>query len=585
MLDLLQRAAVDGALFAGVVWTVVRFVPHLSPATRATLWWIVAAKFVVALSLTPLQVKVLPAEPTVTSPETQSPLLAVSQTTTAAARASLPGPGPDWTLLLVITWAAGVCASFSIAADRWLRRRRLLARALPADAETQRTVNEIAGVLRIERIPQMRVSDACASPLITGIRRPIILVPSRFTRMPPEQQRMAICHELAHVQRGDLWLGVVPALAERVFFFHPLARIAAREYAFWREVACDAAVLAALQSAPQAYGRLLLDLGVTSHPAALAPAGAAWSFSNLKRRIVMLQRPSRPPVVARAAAAAVLLLASTALIPFRLAARDAAMVPDRAPTVGAQPARTGPHLRAFDLRAELLRWLGRSPTAPQQTQPPVRDREIRFVYLHDDQTTTSASSDDVRRARRLRTGGEDLLWFATAGKEYVVRDAGVLKEISRIWDPVSMIGDEQSKIGLQQSKIGARQSEIGQRQAGVGAEQASIGQRQAEIGARQAALGARHAGRPTDTERAEIDRQMRSLDDDMRKLDREMDALNDKMRAFDAPMRDLNDDMEALGRQMNALGRKMDEAERKARADMRALLDRAIASGAAQIVR
>jgi hypothetical protein len=36
---------------------------------------------------------------------------------------------------------------------------------------------------------------------------------------------------------------------------------------------------------------------------------------------------------------------------------------------------------------------------------------------------------------------------------------------------------------------------------------------------------------------------------------------------------------------MNALGRKMEDAQSKAEADMRALVERAIASGAAQIVR
>jgi hypothetical protein len=43
--------------------------------------------------------------------------------------------------------------------------------------------------------------------------------------------------------------------------------------------------------------------------------------------------------------------------------------------------------------------------------------------------------------------------------------------------------------------------------------------------------------------------------------------------------------MDALGRQMDALGRKMDEAQHKAEAEMGALIERAIASGAARPVR
>ena len=74
---------------------------------------------------------------------------------------------------------------------------------------------------------------------------------------------MAICHELVHLRRGDLWLGCVPALAERLFFFHPLAHVAAREDPLAREAACDAAVLRAMDATPQDYGRLLLALGVS----------------------------------------------------------------------------------------------------------------------------------------------------------------------------------------------------------------------------------------------------------------------------------------------------------------------------------
>jgi beta-lactamase regulating signal transducer with metallopeptidase domain len=506
-----------------------------------------------------------------------------------AARSVAPVPVSDsrqgWALLLVSVWAAGVAVSLTLGAKRWAQRRQVLRGSVAAAPDVQRSARAIAAIVRVRRVPEVRISPDSDSPFIMGTLRPVILVPPRFAAMPSEQQRMALCHELAHVKRGDLWLGIVPALAERVFFFHPLARIAAREYAFWREVACDAVVLETLETPPQKYGRLLVDLGVASSRATLAPAGAAWSFSTLKRRIIMLHRPSPPRVFVRAAAAGVVVLATIGLAPFHLVAREAAMVPARPSPMAQTPARIGPQLQPGGLLPLLTRWLDGSRAEPPQSRTSPGDREIRFVYLNGDTTTMSGSSGDVARARRLRTGGEDLLWFLKDGKEYVVRDRDVLKELSAIWRPLSAIGDEQAKIGARQAEIGARQSEVGARQSKIGAEQADIGARQGEIGARQAALAARQARRPTDAERAEIDRQMRSLDDDMRKLDREMRALDDKMRALDSPMSDLGEDMDALGREMDTLGRKMDDAQRKADAGMRVLLERAIASGAAEIVR
>ena len=49
MLAVLARASLEGALVAGLVWTAIRWLPRLSPSTRAALWWCAAAKFLLAL--------------------------------------------------------------------------------------------------------------------------------------------------------------------------------------------------------------------------------------------------------------------------------------------------------------------------------------------------------------------------------------------------------------------------------------------------------------------------------------------------------------------------------------------------------
>jgi bla regulator protein blaR1 len=264
MLDLLMRAAIGGAFFAAIVWVLVRCLRCLSPTIRAILWWTAAAKFVIALSwITPVQFQVLPATTNAVAADTQPAEIAVPLAVASGAPASHSSSGPDLSVLLVGLWALGVAVSFSLAAKRWTQRRHVVRSSVRADADVQQATREVAAILRVHRVPDVRVAADIDSPFVTGMRNPVVLIPARFSTMSHEQQRMALCHELAHVKRGDLWLGMVPAIAERVFFFHPLARIAAREYAFWREVACDAIVLARLDTPPQAYGRLLLDLGVT----------------------------------------------------------------------------------------------------------------------------------------------------------------------------------------------------------------------------------------------------------------------------------------------------------------------------------
>jgi hypothetical protein len=410
------------------------------------------------------------------------------------------------------------------------------------------------------------------SPIITGVWRPLILVPDpRFMALSPEQQRMALCHELAHVKRGDLWLGSVPAVAERIFFFHPLVRLAAREYAFWREAACDAAVLAALGTVPQAYGRLLLDLGVAQPPVTLAAAGAAWSFSNLKRRIVMLNQPNRPSMTARIVVAAVLAAALVAIAPLKLVARPSA--------AAAVPSVSFPMPGAMPVPASA------APDVQSAERKPREAPHLTFVFfLDDDQTTMSGSTNDIARARRFRSGGGQLLWFRQDGREYVIRDADVLREVQAIWEPVNQLGEEQGKLGTKQGELGTRQGEIGTKQGELGTEQGRLGTRQGVLGTRQGTLAGREAAGLSRAERADIEREHQAIDREMRDLDQQMRALTDKMREFDKPMRNLGDEMEVLGRQMAVLGGKMDEASREANAAMRALFERAIASGSAQAV-
>ena len=352
------------------------------------------------------------------------------------------------------------------------------------------------------------------TPLVAGLRRPVVLLPlTRFTALSAARQRMTLCHELVHLKRWDLFLGWIPAAAEPLFFFHPLAHVAAREYLFWREAACDAAVLEALDVAPQEYGGLLLDLGVVGSRSSLAAAGAPWSFSILKRRIVMLRDPSSRSITTRALAPTLAVLALAAIAPLQLSARPAtAATPPEAGTVATEAA---------------------APDDVQSASTETRADKLNFVMFFDDNQTTMSGSvpRDINRAKSFRRAGEPMLWFRMSGREYVVRDPEVLREIENAWSGPNQVGAEQGDVGARQGRIGAKQGEIGAKQGEVGAEQAVIGSKQGAIGERQGRLAARESARSlTDAQQKEIDTERRALDDQMKELDREMRKLDDRMR-------------------------------------------------------
>jgi hypothetical protein len=148
-------------------------------------------------------------------------------------------------------------------------------------------------------------------------------------------------------------------------------------------------------------------------------------------------------------------------------------------------------------------------------------------------TTMSGSTEDLARARALRSGREGLLYVSHDGAAWVIRDPATLRRAEAIFAP-------QEALGARQAALGARQAALGARQARLGGEQARIGRLQAGASpARSEALG------------------------------RQMDALG---RQQDA----LGLQQDALGRQQDALGREQDRLSRVADDAMRDLLADAI---------
>ena len=577
MLTTLARASVDGAVFAAAIWAIARLTPRLSPSAKAVLWWLVSVKFLVALLWpAPIPLPLLPAGgagPAVTA------VPAVTNVTTPGA--GPVGTGRPWHAATAIAalWSAGAAILFIAGWRQWRDIERAIACAGDAPETIQAMTREIAARLGVSRVPAVRLSDAVETPLVAGVLRPAIVVPAdRFERLAADRQRMAVCHELAHIKRRDLWFGAAVAVAERLFFFHPLARLAAREYVFWREAACDAAVIEALGATPHDYGRLLLDLGVSAPRRTLAAAGAPWSFGNLKRRIVMLGRPSSASAASRLAAAAALTIATIGLVPLTLTARatplaaTAAPPPPVASAMAAAPAPAATDTADRDRQA-------RTGAKPQHD-------DTAFVVFHaDGEATMSGSSDDMTRARQLRHNGEAMLWFRREGTEYIVRDPAVMQDVREIWRRVSEIGSHQGVLGAEQGVLGAQQGALGVRQGELGAQQAALAAEQSAAFLREAELAQKERSSQTAADLAPLLRARADLVEknvELRQLLRDLEA---KMRGFQVPMEELARQMTTLSKEMDALGEKMTAATAEAEAKMRELLDRAIASGLAQIVR
>ncbi len=304
LLSRLLAVGVQSLVLAALVWALCRYLPRLDARTRAWLWWLVAAQMVVGLVWhAPVALPLLPAEPVavqvaMSAAAESLPAAVMSESVAAVMPMAASTPQESWVdtgVLLLVAWLAGVAVMLANASRHAWRLRQQIACARPCrDRRARETYRALGRHLGIAALPALRVSDDIDSPQLARPWRPVLMLPcAGLASMSDDDLHMALHHELAHLQRRDLWWAWMPALAQYLFFFHPVAHLAVREYALAREVACDAAVLEDERHAPHAYGRLLVKLGVSTAPSP-ALAGASPTFRILKRRLLMLQHTASP---------------------------------------------------------------------------------------------------------------------------------------------------------------------------------------------------------------------------------------------------------------------------------------------------
>ncbi|OOG48522.1 M56 family metallopeptidase [Rhodanobacter sp. C01] len=592
LLTRLAWTSAQAVLLIGALWLLGRLIPRLSPAIRCMLWWVLSVQLIVGLVVsTPVKLPLLsPASPSASftatanqqttaiapmaestvSPEVAGPSLPTTPAITTAQSTtpmSTPTRSFPWRSFMVTMWLAGLLAQLLLVARQWRKTRRVLRESTPLhDATLQAACVQQVRMLGLRHCPQLRVSHAITSPQVTGLWRPTVLLPANEV-LTPEESSMALAHELAHLRRGDLWLGWAPAIAQRLFFFHPLVAWAMREYALHREAACDAQVLQQHCTAPQDYGRLLLRLGV-AQPMHSGLAGASPTFQNLKRRLTMLQQSVNPSQLRTRGWWLVVLIALVGVLPYRVTATAATAV---------QPA-----IQTSEL-AQVPPPPPAPPTPPSPPAPPVpahlatgfsahhvnittrTDARDGFALFDGDSITVNGTDNDLATAQRLQQGNEPMLWFRRGDQAYLIRDAGYIQRARTAYAPVQALSRQQSQLGRQQGQLGSKQGALGARQGALGSRQGQLAGEEARL----AVQSSQH--QPS----AELEAQRARLEASQSELGRQQDALGREQEV-------LGKQQQALGAQQEALGKRQQQATEQADQQIGKLLDEAIAHGAAQ---
>jgi len=197
--------------------------------------------------------------------------------------------------LVVIIWAIGLLCVVSRLVGGFGRLAWLSAHAEPVlDDDWTRVVTEICRVLNIgRRVRVLQFDNSVAMPFTWGVLQPVVIVPGVACEWSEQRRRIVICHELAHIERGDWFLQVCAELVKAFYWFHPLAWIAVAQLRQESEQASDDCVLHSGIKAGEYASQLLavvrtLKASKRNPSVALALARS----SHLERRFAAMLNPT-----------------------------------------------------------------------------------------------------------------------------------------------------------------------------------------------------------------------------------------------------------------------------------------------------
>ncbi len=252
----LHLLSIEWALWTALVfWLVYTFI-HRSPFLRHLAWLMVLIKpATTLLAQSPIALYaplsaildgiVLSDEPQPPFAAAPSPMPDVSLTPATAAPLGVTNPTLDLFGYLAFAWLAGALFLLLRLVLGYAYVRYLRYGATPiTSGPLHQLLQQTAAQLGMRYPVRLGLSAAAPSPLLTGIFRPVVLLPTRLKEQLSQQQlRLIFAHELAHVRRFDNLVLLGQRLVELVLFFHPATWLCNYHLRREAERACDDAVL------------------------------------------------------------------------------------------------------------------------------------------------------------------------------------------------------------------------------------------------------------------------------------------------------------------------------------------------------
>ncbi len=218
---------------------------------------------------------------------------------------TIPGTGLQWTAFAAVIWITGVTVMLFRAAVSLVVLRRWSARVMDAgvDASVRQALDSLAAAMRITRRVRILLTDRLISPAVMGVIWPVVLLPpAALCGLNPEQLRIVLAHELAHIRRHDYLVNLVQKLIEALLFFNPAVWWISHQIRIEREACCDD-LAARVVGNRSAVAHALYSFAVSPAQAITAGPTPALAFgqdndeSGLVDRIRRIARPTLSPAM------------------------------------------------------------------------------------------------------------------------------------------------------------------------------------------------------------------------------------------------------------------------------------------------
>lgn len=226
-----------------------------------------------------------------------------------------------WDIVFII-WAVLVVISlvhFAVRYKAFCKSIRRLSK--PVDNQTQILADEIATTMNIWSEVRVLVLKGLASPMMTGLFKPTILLPER--KISQTELRLILRHELTHFKHKDLWFKLLFTACRAVYWFDPIMLLIDRCIDRECEYFCDSSVMKGKNTETRKrYCESILDTASAQsrHAGGLRPVMATnfcISKKGLKHRLgLILSKRAKKKYLAVCAAAVALTAVSGSLIAF-----------------------------------------------------------------------------------------------------------------------------------------------------------------------------------------------------------------------------------------------------------------------------